>query len=281
VERKHGKLGRVWVFDRGIVSAENLNLLRSRGASYLVATPKRLLAQFQKELLAEDWTQVANHPQIQVKRIERDGELYVLTRSLARAEKERAMRQRVLKGLRKDLAGTASCLGFAFEKQARQCIRPNRVHHVLFMDWSFASGCSPPRLSTTQLPSATNRPVFPFVRDFHPTVGAYVQAHSSSPFGAEFPDVALCKGPKRMPGRASGCGHSRIVIPAPSRQTGSIPPPEDGDETTTTTTRTQHYSTTALQHYSTQHAARGRGRSRHRGSNHPFSGVLPSHPSEV
>jgi hypothetical protein len=54
-------------------------------ASYLVATPKRLLTQFQKELLAE----VANHPQIQVKRIERDGELYVLTRSLARAEKER------------------------------------------------------------------------------------------------------------------------------------------------------------------------------------------------
>ena len=71
VERKHGKLGRVWVFDRGIVSEENLSLLRSRGASYLVATPKRLLTQFQKDLLAEDWTQVANHPQIQVKRIER------------------------------------------------------------------------------------------------------------------------------------------------------------------------------------------------------------------
>jgi transposase len=104
VERKHGKLGRVWVFDRGIVSEENLNLLRSRGASYLVATPKRLLTQFQKDLIAEDWTQVANHPQIQVKCIERNGELYVLTRSLARAEKERAMRQRVLKGLRKDLA---------------------------------------------------------------------------------------------------------------------------------------------------------------------------------
>ena len=48
VERKHGKLGRVWVFDRGIVSEENLNLLRSRGASYLVATPKRLLTQFQE-----------------------------------------------------------------------------------------------------------------------------------------------------------------------------------------------------------------------------------------
>jgi hypothetical protein len=55
---------------------------------------------------------------------------------------------------------------------------------VLFMDWSFASGCSPPRLSTTQLPSATDRPVFPSGRDFHPSVGAYFQAHLSSPFGA-------------------------------------------------------------------------------------------------
>jgi len=60
VERKHGKLGRVWVFDRGIVSEENLNLLRSRGASYLVATPKRLLTQFHKDLLAKDWTGYLN-----------------------------------------------------------------------------------------------------------------------------------------------------------------------------------------------------------------------------
>ena len=54
---------------------------------------------------------------------------------------------------------------------------------VLFTDWSFASGCSPPRFSTTQLPSATDRPVFPSGRDFHPSVGAYSQAHSCSPFG--------------------------------------------------------------------------------------------------
>jgi hypothetical protein len=56
---------------------------------------------------------------------------------------------------------------------------------VLFTDWSFASGCSPPILSFTQLPSATDRPVLLSGRDFHPTVGAYFQAHSSSPFGAQ------------------------------------------------------------------------------------------------
>ena len=43
------------------------------------------------------------HPQIQLKLVERDKELYVLTRSLDRAEKERAIRLRALRGLRKDL----------------------------------------------------------------------------------------------------------------------------------------------------------------------------------
>src|SRR6266478_7282869 len=50
---------------------------------------------------------------------------------------------------------------------------------VLFMDWSFASGCSPPRLSTSQLPSATDRPVLLSDEDFHLIVGAYSQAHIS------------------------------------------------------------------------------------------------------
>jgi transposase len=104
VQRKHGALGRVWVFDRGIVSEENLALLRQRGLFYLVATPRRMLGSFEKELLKEDWSEVEGHPQIQVKLVARDEELYVLTRSLNRAEKERAIRLRMLHGLRKDLA---------------------------------------------------------------------------------------------------------------------------------------------------------------------------------
>src|SRR6516162_8055024 len=50
---------------------------------------------------------------------------------------------------------------------------------VLFMDWSFASSCSPPRLSTSQLLSATDRPVLLSDWDFHPIVGAHFQAHIS------------------------------------------------------------------------------------------------------
>ena len=63
-----------------------------------------MLGSFEKELLKEDWNQAEGHPQIQVKLVARDEELYVLTRSLNRAEKERAIRLRMLHGLRKDLA---------------------------------------------------------------------------------------------------------------------------------------------------------------------------------
>ena len=72
VERKHGSLGRVWVFDRGIVSEENLALLRRRGACYLVATPRRKLAAFEQELLKGEWAEVSGRPDIEVKLIERD-----------------------------------------------------------------------------------------------------------------------------------------------------------------------------------------------------------------
>ena len=85
-------------------SEENLALLRRRGALYLVATPRRMVSSFQQELIKEDWNEVKAHPQIQLKLVERDGELYVLSRSLNRAEKERAIRMRALHGLRKDLA---------------------------------------------------------------------------------------------------------------------------------------------------------------------------------
>ena len=45
--------------------------------------------------------------------------------------------------------------GFTLEPRARQTVRPNRVSHRT--DGSFASCCSPPRLATTQLQSATGR----------------------------------------------------------------------------------------------------------------------------
>jgi len=77
--------------------------------------------------------------------------------------------------------------------RSRLAIASGRIEIIiiLFMDWSFASGCSPPRLSATQLPSATDKPVFLSDRDFHPTVGTYSQAHSSTAFRALAPAASF------------------------------------------------------------------------------------------
>ena len=94
MERKYGQANRVWVMDRGMVSERNIAFLRERNARYLVGTPKAQLRDFESALLdKEGWQSVQSglearliaHP---------DGkgeEQYVLCRSTARAEKERAM----------------------------------------------------------------------------------------------------------------------------------------------------------------------------------------------
>jgi hypothetical protein len=68
---------------------------------YLVGTPRGRLSQLEQEFLSKPWTQVRDA--VQVKLVERDGELYVLARSGARLDKEQAMRRRRLKKLMKRL----------------------------------------------------------------------------------------------------------------------------------------------------------------------------------
>src|SRR5215216_5555890 len=94
VERKYGKARRIWVFDRGIVSEENLQAIRKRGGQYLVGTPRSQMKQFEEELLKDDWTQV--RPEVEVKKvaISQGEETYILCRTAGRKEKEKAIRNR-------------------------------------------------------------------------------------------------------------------------------------------------------------------------------------------
>ncbi len=94
VERKYGTARRIWVFDRGIVSEENLAAIRKRGGQYLVGTPRSQMKQFEAELLKEDWTQV--RPEVKVKQvaIPQGEETYILCHTEGRQEKENAIRKR-------------------------------------------------------------------------------------------------------------------------------------------------------------------------------------------
>jgi transposase len=94
VERKYGRARRIWVFDRGIVSEENLQAIRKRGGQYLVGTPRSQMKRFEEELLKDDWTQV--RPEVEVKKvaIPQGEETYILCRTAGRKEKEKAIRKR-------------------------------------------------------------------------------------------------------------------------------------------------------------------------------------------
>ena len=94
MEEKYGQAQRIWVMDRGMVSEENLESLRQRGARYIVGSPKAQLRRFEAALLEKQgWTAV--RPEVEVKLLAHpDGkgqEQFVLCRSQARREKEKAM----------------------------------------------------------------------------------------------------------------------------------------------------------------------------------------------
>ena len=105
VERKYGKARRIWVFDRGIVSEENLAAIRKRGGQYLVGTPRSQMKQFEAELSKDDWTQV--RPEVEVKKvaIPQGEETYILCRTAGRKEKEQAIRNRFSSSMEKALQG--------------------------------------------------------------------------------------------------------------------------------------------------------------------------------
>jgi transposase len=99
IESQYGKARRIWLMDRGIPTEAVLGEMRAADppVQYLVGTPKGRLTRLQKRLTELDWQQA--RPGVRVKLLAEDAELYVFAESRERVAKERAMRQRQLKGL--------------------------------------------------------------------------------------------------------------------------------------------------------------------------------------
>jgi len=97
IQRRYGVARRIWVMDRGIPTEAVLAELRASDVPvyYLVGTPKGRLTRLEAQLAERPWQQV--RPQLRVKLLPREGELYVLAQSGARTDKERAIRRRKLK----------------------------------------------------------------------------------------------------------------------------------------------------------------------------------------
>lgn len=111
IESQYGAAGRIWVMDRGMVSEENLEFLRSGERRYIVGTPKSQLKRYEQQLLTEDWQTVREGLEVKLCSSPDDRETFILCRSSDRKLKEKGIHERFEKRLEKGLAKlTESCL---------------------------------------------------------------------------------------------------------------------------------------------------------------------------
>src|ERR1051326_3902371 len=104
MERRYGAARRIWVMDRGMVSADNIAWLQSSGRQYLVGTSKSELKTFAAQLAdRQDWREVRDGVEAKVCAGPEGSETFLLVRSAERQQKEQAMharfRQRIETGL--------------------------------------------------------------------------------------------------------------------------------------------------------------------------------------
>ena len=129
MEQRYGKADRVWVMDRGMVSAANVEFLKEGGRRYIMGTRKTLLRKYEKQLIASDWNVV--HEGLEVKLCpDPDGgtETFILCRSAARREKEKAMHEKFEARIEE---GLASLVKLAEKRRMTAVALSHRVGRLL------------------------------------------------------------------------------------------------------------------------------------------------------
>jgi transposase len=109
MEARHGVVGRVWIADRGMASAENLAWLRHTGRRYIIGAPKVQLRQFAAELAEPSgWRAIRDGIEVKLARWPQSGETAILCRSADRRSKEQAMHDKFSRRIEAALARLAA-----------------------------------------------------------------------------------------------------------------------------------------------------------------------------
>jgi transposase len=129
MESRYGTADRIWVMDRGMVSAANVEFLKEGNRRYIIGTHKSLLRRHEKQLSALDWDKV--HEGLEVKLCaDPDGgtETFILCRSAARRQKEKAMHERFEKRIE---AGLTALVKLAEKRSMTAVAIAHRVGRLL------------------------------------------------------------------------------------------------------------------------------------------------------
>jgi transposase len=123
MEARYGLAERVWVMDRGMTSAENVEWLQQTGRRYLIGTPKSELRRFGHEIAeARDWQAVRDGVEAKLCRGPDGTETFVLCRSADRREKEKAMHERFAKRIEARLESLGRRLEHARRRLDRETL---------------------------------------------------------------------------------------------------------------------------------------------------------------
>lgn len=105
MEARHGVVGRVWIADRGMASAENLAWLHQTGRRYIIGAPKAQLRQFAAELAEPGgWREIREGIAVKLVRWPDTTETAILCRSADRRSKEQAMHDKFSRRIEAALA---------------------------------------------------------------------------------------------------------------------------------------------------------------------------------
>jgi transposase len=131
MEARHGMLGRVWISDRGMASADNLAWLRSTGRRYIIGAPKSELKKFSSALAAADgWRTVNDGVEVKLTRHPETEETVILCRSADRRSKERAMHDKFSQRIEEALQRMAARLARA-KKRVDPAVVNRQIGRIL------------------------------------------------------------------------------------------------------------------------------------------------------
>ena len=109
MEARHGVVGRIWVADRGMSSAANLEWLRQTGRRYIIGAPKVELRKFAADLAtANGWRPIRDGIEVKLVNWPETGEQAILCRSADRRSKEAAMHDKFSQRIEAALASLAA-----------------------------------------------------------------------------------------------------------------------------------------------------------------------------
>ena len=122
LEAKYGKVGNLWLMDRGVPTDETLKQMRESGYRYLVGARRGHVKDIGDRLGKAEWDEVQKGISVKVVRADGEGgmpgDTFVLTRSEARSLKETSMRVKKIRGAMKTLFAIDARIGRAKWKAA-------------------------------------------------------------------------------------------------------------------------------------------------------------------